>query len=389
MNKNIFRNNIIQQIGFGLTAAALTFSYTVSACAVLGQSLLSVFLCCTVCFVASLKTENGVFAPSALLLVPIFHVFSASSPVSAFVSVAAGAFIFKALTIIFKDRKIPDPVSAGAILSLAIGATVLLTNSYFGIGAVGGTPLEMLKSYRSLGFHPNFRGLLYGTVTLFTMITYPFKFRKANRYIPAEFITVFLPLILNLFLNPQKELTTVNEAEFLTVVAAAENIPMFFSNFSLLEIPEIIKNAFAVGFLLFGCSAVKMQNKNSGMLLADALSGAVSGLPVRRYGTRGYGTVACVTAFTVTAVCILAFPQIISRIPVHSAGAMLIVSAWQNVPYKTFASIFKKRKVFPIITFAVCTVPFVMTDVFTAVVICLFVMFVYGNTPFKKEGVCK
>lgn len=385
MNKNLFHNTK-QQIGFGFTCAMLTVSYTVCACAVFGQSLLCAFLCCAVCFTASLKIKDGVFAPSALLLLPVFYVFADSSPVSAFISVTAGAVVFMLLTKIPKSIEIPDSVSAAATLSLAVGVTVLLTNDYFGIGASGSTPIEMLKSYRSLGFHPNFRGLLYGTVTLFMMITYPFKFRKANRYVPAEFITVFIPLVLNLFLNPQKELTTVNEVGFLTVAEAVKNIPSPVSGFSPVEIPLIIKNAFAIGFILFGCSSVKMHGKSEGMFTANALNGAVSGLPLRRYSTRGYGVVSCVTALTVSAVFLILFPQLVLRLPVHSAGAMLIVSAWQNTPFKTIGSVFKTHKIMPVAVFVVSTLPFIFTDIFTAVVIYLFIVYFCGKThAFSKE----
>ena len=59
MKNSILSNNVIQQIGFGLTAAALIGSYCVCACAALGQGLLSVLLCCAVCFLVSLK--KGIF----------------------------------------------------------------------------------------------------------------------------------------------------------------------------------------------------------------------------------------------------------------------------------------------------------------------------------------
>jgi MFS superfamily sulfate permease-like transporter len=35
-------------------------------------------------------------------------------------------------------------------------------------------------------------------------------------------------------------------------------------------------------------------------------------------------------------------PNLLARIPMHCVGALLIVSAWQQVPYKNLALLFKK-----------------------------------------------
>lgn len=386
MKKSMLNNNTTKQIGFGLTTAALVGSYCVCVCAALGQGLLSVLLCCAVCFSVSLKLKNGVYSPDAFLLVPMFYIFSVLSPVSACISVLSGSFVFIGLSKILKDRKIPDAVITGATLNLAIGVTILLTNHYFGIGATGETPFEMLKSFRSLGFHPNFRGLLYGTITLFTMITYPFKFRKLNKYIPAEFITILIPFILNLFLNPQKELTTINEAEFLSVTETLKNSSVYFTDFSASEIPLIIKNAVALGVILFGYSSFDNSSDNNSMFIANALSGGLSGLPVRRFSVRGYEKISAVTAFILIVVSILIFPNLFSRLPMHCVGSMLIVSAWQSVPYKTLAGVFKKKDVISIFIFALCTIPFISSDIFTAVIIYLIIMVIYNKkSPLLKE----
>ena len=50
--------------------------------------------------------------------------------------------------------------------------TILQTNNYFGINATGVSAVDMLLSYRSFGFHANWRTVLYGTIVLVLMITY-------------------------------------------------------------------------------------------------------------------------------------------------------------------------------------------------------------------------
>ena len=387
MKKEILKNSLTEQTGFGLTAAAIILPYCVCVGAALSQGLLPILLCSVVCIFCSLKLKNGVFAPDAFLFVPIFYIFSVQSFMSSCISVLLGAFVFLSLKKLLKDRKIPDAVMVGGALSLAIGATILLTNHYFGIGATGETPLQMLKSFHSLGFHPNFRGLLYGTITLFTMITYPFKFRKLNRYIPAEFITILIPFVLNLFLNPQKELTTINEANLLSVADTFENISSYFVEFSTKEIPNILKNALSIGIILFGYSACENAPKTTDTLCANALSGAFSGLSVRKFSTRGYGVFSAIIAFVVTVIPIIFFPDVFSRIPMHCVGSMLIVSAWQSIPYKVLVKVFKTRSLVTILIFAVCAVLFVALDIFGATIAYLLITLLYNKTSFPEKGV--
>ena len=369
MKKSMLNNNTTKQIGFGLTAAALVVSYCVCVCAALGQGLLSVLLCCAVCFSVSLKLKNGVYSPDAFLLVPLFYIFSVLSPVSACISVLSGSFVFIGLSKILKDRKIPDAVITGATLSLAIGVTILLTNHYFGIGATGETPFEMLKSFRSLGFHPNFRGLLYGTITLFTMITFPFKFRKLNKYLPAQFITVLIPFLLNLFLNPVKELTTINEADFSSVFQSLQGIPAIIQSFSVEETPVIIKGALFFALALSGYSLSTETSKDKAFFYANACSGALCGLPLTEKPIRNYGKNSALFSLFLIVASILLFPRLFARLPTHCAGAMLIVCAWQSVPYKKLAEVFKSRNPKNIFVFALGAPLYILFEPFVATII--------------------
>ncbi len=106
---------------------------------------------------------------------------------------------------------IGNPVTAGFSLATAMTVTVLLTNYYFGIGASGNNVREMIASYLSLGFHPNWRGVLYGTVVMVIMITFPRKFKKFCGIVKAPFIAIVVTLILNIFLNPSDMPTAISE----------------------------------------------------------------------------------------------------------------------------------------------------------------------------------
>ncbi len=107
-----------------------------------------------------------------------------------------------------------EPVLSSAMIAGALYLTVMLTTDYFGIGAVGNTAKEMISSYISLGFHPNWRGVLYGTIVMVIMITFPRKFKKTTKIIDASFIALILTTIVNFFLNPPYMNSAIQELSF-------------------------------------------------------------------------------------------------------------------------------------------------------------------------------
>ena len=365
------KKNIFEQIGFGLTGAALIGSFALCACAVMGQGLWAFLFCCTICIFTSLLNKGNIFAPTPLLLIPVICISALTSPVCAGFSAFFGSIFYYFIKKRVKKVFVPDIVKVGTILGLALASTIIFTNDYFGIGARGGTPIETLGFYRSLGFHPNFRGLLYGTITLFTMITYPFKFKKLNQYLPAPFITILIPFILNLFLNPQKELTTINEAVNLTLA------PLSFESIFDFPATEALYILFIpAGAFLFGALFLILNEDEKGAAAANAFNGLFSFIPVKTYKIRGYGIISAVTAFAVILIITLIFPETLSRLPMHTAGAMLIVASWQSVPFSTLAEIFKRRKILDILAVAVCAGVFVTRACYLAII---FVLIIFNH----------
>ena len=357
-------------VSYGLTALMLTGTYAVCTCAVTGISTAGVLACTLICLLCSLGSKNSVLAPDAFLLVPVIFVLGKAGAFELFLSVLIGAIVFLIISHFIKRKKIPDCVIAGASLGLALSATVLITNDYFGIGAFGMTAFDMLKTYRSLGFHPHFRGLLYGTITLFLMITYPFKCRKLSKIIPQEFITLVIPTVLNLFLNPDRALTTVNEpAAFSpescrTLSLAAQQ---FNGGISVLT---VLEGAFTVALILTAYTSAEKKD-NIRLFAGNVCSAAVTGLPVRQFEVRGYSVISAITACAGAILIFGIFPQIISRVPLHSVGALLIVSCWQNVPYRLLVSSFKEKSALDIIAVLVTAACFVILRPAAALLVCL------------------
>lgn len=349
---------ILTKIGYGFSAAALIGSYALCTAASLGRGAVFVLVCIIFCALFSLKGRSQVFAPASLLMLPLFA-FSQSMPLFyCGFAILGGSIICFVLNSLPKSKYIPDCIIAGGALGLAIGVTVMLTNVYFGIGSFGGTVLEMLKNYRYLGFHPDFRGLLYGTITLFTMITYPFKFRKLNKYLPAEFITILVPFVINLLLNPDRNTTTTNEYVLATVINPdASNVP---------SIAEAIGIAFAFGLIFYGFS----KSKDKHFPVTNMATGSLSGTTVASYPVRGYTAISSFTVILISSIIIFCFPHIIARFPLPCAGSMLIVSAWQHVPFRSLSSTVKEKSIVKTLAMLICAVSFIVLSTPIAVALC-------------------
>lgn len=340
MSSILNKQNIKTDILSGLTGAMLLGSYALCAAASVGLGLWNVFFCIIICAIFSAKLKNKIYAPDAFLLIPVHYIVSECGSYYLPICIIGGVAVYYLLSKIITRNKRIISIMAWATLVLALVATIILTNLYFGIGATGSTAIDMLKSYRSLGFHPHFRGLLYGTITLFAMITYPFKFRKLNKILPAEFMTLLVPLILNLFLNPERELTTVNEiSSFFTDY---HTYILSFGSSTTLEktdILPIILGCLYFGFVLFLRSSEKNISRNT---LTNMANGVVSFLPVRQFDITSYSVASAIVTILVSGAVIILFPNLLARIPMHCVGALLIVSAWQQVPYKNLSLLFKK-----------------------------------------------
>ena len=127
--------------------------------------------------------------------------------------IIAGMLLLFVATIQFNKSffKIP-PAALGAVTFIVAAVLCIIqVNYYFGIGVPAGSAFETLVAYRSYGFHSNWRGVLYGTITLVIMITYPIKFKKLSRKVPAPAVALVLTTVLNLILNPVAERTVIDE----------------------------------------------------------------------------------------------------------------------------------------------------------------------------------
>ncbi len=250
---------------------------------------------------------NSMPVYSAFLIFELL--FNIGGMLSCLIAVAAAVILF-AISNSSKKKlfKLTENSSfAGLMLAGALTMTALKTNDYFGIGASGNTFVEMLKSYGSLGFHPNWRGILYGTIVMVIMITFPRKFKSASKTVSAAFIAVIFTLILNIFLIPNGAVKAIAEVG---------KVPYIQEQLVTLSVKSVLFSVL--------CGAA--------LWIMHFEAGEISEKEIR---SRSFSVILLSLAASV----MLCFDL---RIPVASLAVVLIVGAWQSVQWgrlkKAFSS---------------------------------------------------
>lgn len=345
--KGIFMNRLIEKNTFsaqalqGFCAALYIFPLSLSVGVLSG---VGVFAGAVAGVIGCLSCVVGktMYAPCWMLFMPAFFMIKEFGTGFAFLSMLLGGMLFLITQFILQKKNVKieltDAAKAGLALGAAFLATVILTKDYFGIAASGNTAIEMLKSYRSNGFHANWRGVLYGTITLVIMITWPRKFRTFKKYLPAPFMALLIPLVFNMLLNREAYRTPVYE----TGEYALSDLSALF-DFSANTHPWWLLPVVAIGFCVclfavqafFGCEKEDQNGYAVGIVLGSAVC-----LPLRSYEFGKTGLVGgLVGAVTVVALSCV-FP-LVSRMPTHSMAVVLITLGWQSVPWGLIAKSFK------------------------------------------------
>lgn len=294
-----------------------------------------------VCLLITLNKSKLIMPVFASYLVVAFTFKEYGLPtMSAAIALSGAAMIALAFLGFDFKKVIFKPVTVAIMLATAISVTVLETTNYFGIGATGNTVNIMLRTYRYLGFHPNWRGILYGTIVMVIMITYPRKFKKADKIIRAPFVGLVTTLILNFAINPTELISPIKEIGAYSLKTEGMLFPLFKGGLDLIGvltsgIALFITTAYSV-------SAFKGDNLDYAVTgatncLCSACAGAFMPVPALNHRRPSY------TGIPAAALCIVIFlfgSNFISRIPVSSCAVILIVGAWQSVKWRDIKKAF-------------------------------------------------
>ncbi len=290
---------------------------------------------------------------------------------------------------------VTSPAVSGTMLATALTVTVLFTTHYFGIGAKGNTVMDMIDSYISLGFHPNWRGVLYGTIVMVIMITFPRKFKKLTKTVSAPFIAIVATLILNLFLNPTDMATAINEIHDGTKSDAYFYLLSSKAAFyELLDFKDIIA-VVLIGTALFvtcfyAISSNEKAEKKDYIIggVANGICGGIFRFPFPYGINKDKSNI--LPRITAAGIMFLLFyfgEEIMLRIPIHSCAVVVIVGAWQSVKWNELKKVF--NGIVPIACFTVCLILFLLTDLVSGVLISFLISAFYNvfsdnSKVFKK-----
>lgn len=335
-----------------------------------------IFACILILFMQ--KTEGPKIMPlylSAIILGYVTYAYELGVAVTA--SVICGILLIISSCFFQKIKTlISSPAVSGVMLATALTATVLFTTDYFGIGATGETVREMIASYISLGFHPNWRGVLYGTVVMVIMITFPRKFKKFSKTVSASFIAIIVSLILNLFLNPSfmpsaiTELPETNASDIVSALSPTLIITSVISTFSAFK-SVLIAAASGVALFIVSFYAIAANGENDKKdFVAGGIANAISGglfyspLP---YGINKSGFIPRITAALIVIALSILGGDLIQRIPLHGCAVVIIVGAWESVKWGEIKKAFSG--LLPIVSFTICIISCLMLDLVYGVII--------------------
>lgn len=278
-----------------------------------------------------------------------------------------------------KIKKYADsPAFSGVMLGTALTSTVLFTTDYFGIGATGETVTDMIKSYISLGFHPNWRGVLYGTIVMVVMITFPRKFKSFSKTVSAAFIAIGLTLVLNLFLNPEYMPTAIAEIGKDGFVILKNYI---FARFN----PERdFLRIFICGVALYLNYVYSASNYHNNGALLNLYTSGILGIPLPYGINRNKNTL--LSRFLAAGIVMILFAFLgdyIGRIPLHSCAVVVIVGAWQNVKWSELKKSFSG--IIPVLMFTVSVVCCIVFDLSVGITVSAALSVIYHK--FLKKAV--
>jgi len=271
---------------------------------------------------------------------------------------------------------ISPAVTSAIMISAAFSMTALQTTNYFGIGATGNTVVEILKNYRSLGFHPNWRGILYGTIVMVIMITFPRKFKKLSKIIKAPFIALLFVMLLNILLVPDGFISPFEEVGKIKI----ELYPKWHSFNDIDYIHAILCGIafWATNFSLY--SNENHTDKVTGSIKAF-FSSAILGICVPCPFNSGKIIIQRLICIIPILICIpLSIP--FARTPVSACAVVLIVGAWQSVRWGELKKAFNNPV--SIIGFLTTIAAIVFLDFSTGIIIASLVSILISDFSSKR-----
>ncbi len=401
-----FANDRIKRLGQSIAAggveAMAMFPFALAFGALAGLNAASgVIAAVAASLLAALLPGRPAFFAGPTCLV--FLIFSACAgryglPLALTAAVLAGAIVLLALACRAERllRYIPAPVAGGFTIGIALVMTILQTNNYFGINASGVSAVEMLLSYRSFGFHANWRTVLYGTIVLVLMITYPRKFKRLHRFVPPQFVSLVIALGLHLCLVPSAAQSPVLELGVLPR-ALPEAGGLLFAGLSAAPVGGLLLSAAAIALsVLVSCggSVHDEPGERAGRVFllgaGNVLLPLLGGMPAGAAREREQSITRLAPLSAGVLMLLATLPGgILERIPLSVLAVILIVPMWEQLDFQALKTVFGGKRPVQILLFFLCAAVTVFLEL--PYVMLLFAVVTAGaalRTAYQRKKSC-
>ena len=301
-------------------------------------------LCGLLMMIAVVITEQTSLLPLLISFLVSLYMMSTFGFTAAAVSVILSGLIHLAATPLRNRIRFPSADEFGAYLMLptAFSVTALITTLYFGIGAKGNTVVNIIRDYVSLGFHPNWRGILYGTIVMVIMITFPRKFKKASKVFSPLFAAVAVTLVLNIFLETDSVLPVfpmLDKPVYSLPILSGADLSCFTSAYCIVMTVVSAVSLAAVNMVFTG-NQNKPDDLRSGLF--SLVTGTICGFNIPYRITTSKNDMLSGAVSAVISFLIYFATSGYSKLPLASCAVILIVAGWQAVNWGKVAGKFRK-----------------------------------------------
>lgn len=347
-------------------------AFSMAICFGFREIIATMFACLAMLFAPAQKSDKIMPVFLSFMILGIYVNYAFWACVICGILLIISSFFYNKFKKLFAS-----PAVTGVMLAAALTATVLFTTDYFGIGATGDTVSNMIKSYISLGFHPNWRGVLYGTIVMVIMITFPRKFKKLTKTVSAPFIAIIATLILNLFLNPSDMVSAITEIENSDIT--------WVKGFLLTRTDQPFDlNTVFCGIALFVIYFYAISsNENAGKKdyiiggISNGISGGFFSLPLPYGINKDKNSI--LPRILAAGIMFLLFyfgEEIMLRIPLHSCAVVIIVGAWQSVKWGELKKVF--TGIAPVACFVISVISCLLLDIVHGVLLSAVISLFYS-----------
>ncbi|MDY3617772.1 SulP family inorganic anion transporter [Agathobaculum sp.] len=271
---------------------------------------------------------------------------------------------------------VPAPVITGFTSGIAVIIALGQVDNFFGTHSEGGSAVEKLLSYRTLGFSPDWTTV---AVALFVVLLMAFFPKKWNAVVPASLIGIVLATAATMLFG--LDIATVGEIPQTLLLEDRLNL----SAIDWGMVPALLAPAFSIAVLnmleslLCGASAgratgVKLNNDQE--LLAQGVGNLVlplfGGIPATAalartsVAVRSGAQTRLTGVFHALGLLIMMFvlAPVIQHVPLAGLAGVLMVTAWRMNEWHAIRYIFShkfKGAVAKFIVTMVCTIVFDLT----------------------------